>query len=145
MRPRFIILLLALLLPGIAFAQVSKERDVVANGGEYSSAPGLALSWTVGEAAINTGQAANLIVTEGFQQADSDPVGTFEAAFPGDITIYPNPVEDQLTFEVTTPSPVRMKAELYDLNGKLVRQVPAFQTNRSYTGNLDFSELPAGK
>ncbi len=145
MKFKIHILLMTLLLPGFAFGQVTKERDVVANGGDYSSAPALALSWTVGEVAVATQQSSSLIVTEGFQQADADLVGINASAFPGAITIYPNPVQDQLFFEVMTSSPTQMSGEIYDLNGKLVRRISNFKVNRFHQGEIDFSQLPAGK
>ena len=145
MKFKIYILLLTLLIPGLTMGQVTKERDVVANGGEYSSAPALALSWTVGEVAVTTQQSTALIITEGFQQADSDPVGVTDIAFPAKISIFPNPVYDELNFHVTSEAPLRMSGEVYDLNGKLVQRVPTFQSNRSYRGSIDFSHLPAGK
>ena len=139
------ILTCALLLPGLLNAQVSKEREVVANGGDYSSAPALALSWTVGEPAVADYQTTNWIVTEGFQQADDNPVGVWEPTFPGKIVVYPNPVQDQLSFDIETPKPMKVDIQVYDVTGKLVRQVPQFSVNRYHQGSIDLTQLPSGK
>lgn len=137
--------LAALLLPILAFTQVTKERDVVASAGEYSTSPAVELSWTVGDLAVATLQGGSLIVTQGFQQADENMVGIAEPTFPGDIKVYPNPVADQLYFEISSDTPMDLRGDLYDLTGRRVMDIPSFRVNTAYNGQIDLSHLPAGK
>ena len=136
---------LMLLLPALGMAQVTKERDVVAAAGEYASSANLSLSWTAGETAVTTATTASLIVTQGFQQADQTLAGIEEAVFAGEIKVFPNPVQDVLNFEVTSDRSMQMEAELYELSGRKVREVPAFRVQNSYRGSIDCSDLPAGE
>ena len=49
----------------------SLDRSVVATAGNYSTATGISLSWTIGQAGpVQTASTASLILTQGFQQAD---------------------------------------------------------------------------
>ena len=139
------ILIPALLLPFLGIAQMSIEREVTANAGDYSTSPAMELSWTVGDLIVTTQQAGNLIVNQGFQQADNDMVGMPEPVFSGDITVFPNPVTDDLYFRISTDQSLRLRGELFDLMGKRVREIPPFEVNQLYEGRIDFRGLPAGK
>lgn len=145
MKKLFQILIPALLLPALAFSQ-TKDRDVTASAGDFSTAPSIQLSWTVGEVAVNSGQSGNLIVTEGFQQADEDPTDApAPSEFAGEITVFPNPVEDVLNFEIRSRDPLKLRAEVYDLQGQRVLEIPGFRVLSEHRGQVDFTKLPAGK
>jgi hypothetical protein len=137
--------ILALLLPFLTFSQVTVERDVLASAGEYSATASLSLSWTVGELAVTSMQVGNLVISQGFQQADKDLTGIHEISFPGEINVFPNPTTDILYFEIQSESPLQLRAELFDLLGKRVILIPEFRVNQAYEGQLDCSTLPAGK
>lgn len=139
------LLLPLLLLPLLSGAQVTKERDVAAAAGDYSTTASLQVSWTVGEPATDFRQSASLIVTEGFQQADTDPTGVEKPQFPGEISVYPNPVVDILHFEVHGDGHLRLRGELYDLSGRRVKVIPDFTAYSGYRGQVDVSNLPTGK
>ncbi len=62
-----------------------------------------------------------------------------------EIAVYPNPVADQLFFQVQVERPITLRATLFDLTGKRVRQVPEFKVLESYQGQIDMSDLPAGE
>jgi hypothetical protein len=145
MKSRLKFLIPALLLPNLLFSQVTKERDVVGSAGDYSTTPTLELSWTVGEVAVTTQQTANLVVTEGFQQANFGATEIAEDVFPAEIIVYPNPVSDVLNFEVNSKEGLRLTGELYDLSGKKVADIPVFQVDSEYRGTFDCSDLAAGK
>lgn len=134
-----------LLLPFFAFSQVTRERDITGSAGDYSTTPTLELAWTVGEVAVMTKQSGNLIINEGFQQSDQNPTGMTEGLFSGEIVVYPTPMTDLLNFRVRSDKNLELKGELYDLTGKRVMEIPAFQVYSEYTGQIDCSRLPSGK
>ena len=139
------ILLLTLLLPLVTFCQVEKERDVVASAGDYSTTASMEVSWTVGEPAVISTETASLIVSEGFQQADVNLIGIEDAYEPELFMVYPNPVSDVLNFEIESKETMELRGEVYDMMGRCVNTVPLFRVNAAYSGQIDFSQLPAGK
>jgi len=67
-----------LLLSVVCFVVVSANgqsisSSVVASAGGYSEAGEISLSWTLGELAVETFTASELILTQGFQQSKSFP------------------------------------------------------------------------
>ncbi len=145
MKKLLIIPSFLLLIPMIGFGQVTKERDVVGSAGEVSSTGGMEISWTVGEAAINYSENANLIVSDGFQQTDYLTTGLEESGSIEGINVYPNPMEDQLNFEVASNQVQDLSGVLIDANGKVVMQIDQFYAADGYKGQLDVSQLPPGK
>ena len=49
-------------------AQITNEQQVISNGGNYSEAGGMSLSWTLGETVIATFENGGMVLTQGFQQ-----------------------------------------------------------------------------
>jgi hypothetical protein len=49
-------------------AQITNEQQVISNGGNYSEAGGMSLSWTLGETVIATFDNGGMVLTQGFQQ-----------------------------------------------------------------------------
>lgn len=145
MKKLLIIPSFLLLIPMIGFGQVTKERDVVGSAGEVSSAGGLEISWTVGESAVSYSENANLIVSDGFQQTDYLTIGLEELGLLDGITVYPNPMEDQLNFEVASDQVKDLSGMLIDANGKVVMEIDQFNAIDGYKGQLDVSQLPPGK
>jgi hypothetical protein len=39
------------------------------------------------------------------------------------LNVYPNPFDDHLVFEFTSPIPVRARIDIYDLTGRLIETV----------------------
>jgi len=144
MNNKIRILVLALLLPLFSFSQITKEREVTATAGDYAITPSYQISWTVGDVAVNTIQTGNLIVTEGFQQNDINITAISEIEFSGEISLFPNPVNDMLNFEVRSEEDMDLIGELFDATGKKVLEIPRFSVYSAYQGQLDFSNLPAG-
>ena len=138
-------LLPALLLPFLALCQITKERDVTASAGDYSTSPTLELSWTIGEVAVTSATVGNLQVSQGFQQADQNAVGIPETSFLGEIKVYPNPVSEVLNFQVRSEDHLELRAELFDINGRIVKEVPVFQVRNQFHGQIECGDLPAGQ
>jgi len=134
-----------LLVPILSFSQVTKERDVVGSAGNHSSTASMEVSWTVGEVAINASENPNLIVSEGFQQADNEGVGLNEETFSGEISVYPNPVDDELFYEIQTDQSLELTGALFDAAGRKVLEIPRFTVEDQHKGQLDLRGLSPGK
>ncbi|PPK86111.1 putative secreted protein (Por secretion system target) [Neolewinella xylanilytica] len=61
-----------------------------------------------------------------------------------DVTIYPNPTANRLTFSVTSEITGRLEAAIFDFSGRRM-QVNSFnKSTRTFTDNLDVAALPRG-
>lgn len=134
-----------LLVPMLSFSQVTKDRDVVGSAGNHSSTTTMEISWTVGETAVTYSENPTLIVSEGFQQADKGSVGLTEETFSGDISVYPNPVSDELYYEIQADQELELFGGLYDEYGRLIVEIDQFLVNENYKGQLDLTDIAPGK
>lgn len=133
-----------MLIPFLGMSQNTLDRQVIGNAGEYTSTANMNASWTVGEAVVAYATTSNLQVSQGFQQMDAMPVGIAENAFEGEIKVFPNPLVDELNFEIKSMKNLNVQVELFDVTGKLVRALPQLHVVNAYQGKIDFSNLPAG-
>ncbi len=112
--------MIAFLLSGITvYAQ-----EVVSTAGCYGETSSGSLSWTVGEAVVETITDGSNSLTQGFQQ--SRLVVTAIHELPGldfTISVFPNPASDFLTVKVEKNDKLtHLMYLMYDINGKLLLQ-----------------------
>src|SRR5581483_5115121 len=94
--------------------------DIITSAGGYQSNVSGSLSWTMGETIIETGNAPNNFLTQGFEQPTSiiisnvDNVGDPSA----NVTAYPNPSASLVYVTSSSNNPLR--AEVMDLAGQMV-------------------------
>lgn len=115
---------------------------VIANAGDYFSDGTYTLSWTLGEVAIETYTAGNNILTQGFQQPDYDYITiiTEDETENLHVSLYPNPVNQNLFIEYSTDNETDIIIELTDLLGKSVLppvQLCSSETKNRYVLNLE--------
>jgi hypothetical protein len=118
-------LLLAILLCStmLLTAQVQLTPTVIAAGGGYGEGEGISLSWTIGELAVTTLTAGDLVLTQGFQQPfDIDVIGTRDQQVSWGISVYPNPVKDQLRIKFNVETAGDYLLEVQDVTGRIVTQ-----------------------
>ena len=79
------------------------------------------LSYTVGETVIQTAEAMDTLLTQGFQQPDVLS-GTFVDPLMGltAYVLYPNPTSGNLSLELTTEGRREFSAEIVDVHGRIV-------------------------
>ncbi len=110
-----IIILIWFLAGSLASAQ-----QVVSSNGDSKSTAGYEVSWTVGEAVIETLTGSPNTLTQGFHQTRLTVTAVSELLFPGlEIKVFPNPTPDIITIhfsEFIEDS----RYFLYDLTGKLL-------------------------
>ena len=109
---------------GLLFSRATAQEAVVSGGG-YAVAETTSISWTLGELAIETFVAGDLILTQGFQQG-SLLITTVEEITDPDfrLTIYPNPVSDHLIIEVPENQVEGLRFQVFDLSGRLLMTEP---------------------
>jgi hypothetical protein len=111
-----LIIVLILILAG---SMVSAQQ-VVSTNGDSQSAAGYEVSWTVGEAVIETLVGSSTTLTQGFQQTKLTITAVSELLIPGlEIKVFPNPTQDFITVHFSEYIE-GSRYFIYDLTGKLL-------------------------
>ena len=109
--------LILLLLTGFTYGQTQIVKSSISSGGGSAASGNTKLVYAIGEVAIQEQTQGNNHVSEGFVGPDiATLLGVTEYNVLQGISIYPNPVQDQLNirFEISGSYEIY----LYDLNGK---------------------------
>ncbi len=143
MRKVFYVFTLTVLFAAKANSQ-SLSQQVVGAAGNFSVANGNSLSFTVGEAAVQTLTNSN-ILTQGFQQPEKLVVSgvTITNSF-FQLDVYPNPTQDNLFVKLHASSPVTaVTVRLMDMLGRnLFESANSFAENTLIT--VPMKNFPAG-
>ncbi|UCH13382.1 MAG: T9SS type A sorting domain-containing protein [Bacteroidales bacterium] len=111
-------LLLVTVYVAIAGFINSAAQEVITPSASYFETPSMSLTWTIGEIAIETFTSEDIMLTQGFNQADIIITGITEELSPGfNIAIYPNPVKDNFNITIEAEQMQELKAELYSMSG----------------------------
>lgn len=102
--------------------QVSLTPSVVSSGGGYFESENMSISWTLGELAVTTLISGDLVLTQGFQQPFVLDVGISPETMNWGISVYPNPVGEQLRIQFDIQDPGDFLIEVQDVTGRLVGQ-----------------------
>lgn len=94
--------------------------DIVTSAGGYQSNGLGSLSWTMGEPIIETGNAPNNFLTQGFEQPTSIIISNVDDVSnpAANVTAYPNPSASLVYISSSSKDPLR--AEVLDLAGQVV-------------------------
>jgi hypothetical protein len=115
-------LLITSMLSGITLSGMAQSLspEVIGSAGDYFTAAGGSIAFTVGEPMIETFSSTNNILTQGFHQPW--PVITGVSALTGEanVIVYPNPAYQNLTVEWQNMSGGTYHIELYDVLGQKV-------------------------
>lgn len=110
-----IIILIFFLVGSMVSAQ-----EVVSSNGDSKSAAGVEVSWTLGEAAIETLIGSSNTLTQGFHQTKLTVTAVGDILFPGlEIKVYPNPTPEIITIQFSEYIE-NAQYYLFDLTGKLL-------------------------
>lgn len=120
-----------LLVSGLTVLQA--QESINASGGDASGSGG-SVSYSVGQVFYSTTTGTNGSVAEGVQQpyeistvtAIEDDIGINLS-----ISVFPNPVKDCLTLEVKDFELSNFHFQLYDINGRILRneKIASYQTS----------------
>lgn len=146
MNNHFSILLLVLFSTGLS-AQVSLERAVVGSLGQSVTSSSLQVSATAGEAAISTLSGSDLLLTQGFHQAEREDFTSVHIVptVLSDLAVYPNPASGQFWIRVTVPAAQSLRFEVLDANGRRLSNLSRNLSAGIETSlNINAADWPAG-
>ena len=142
---RFIFLGIFLFTGSLLNAQVISHK-VISNGGSFVSNGGYHLASTIGEVSVISYQNSGYFITQGFQQ----PSMLYEPDTPKPdegtiISVYPNPVENDLIFKINIDGITEFTIEVFTFNGisLYVRQLSKLPEGSNYF-TIDFSGYSRG-
>lgn len=141
---KLLFLLLFSLLISSALAGQTVDRQVIAAAGQEGAGAGAQISWTAGEVVTSTLTTGTNVLSQGFHQTNLVVTALDEPAplnDPTEITVFPNPVRDQLNVRIENASGP-LKVTVFDVQGKLLIDESAALTNGTYT--YDFSAFAVG-
>ncbi|MCB2206209.1 T9SS type A sorting domain-containing protein [bacterium] len=133
-----LLILCASVLPATA---QQEHRSTVSPAGETARAPGLSLSWTLGDLATGYYRTPTMQYREGFQSAHLRVTVVEALPEAWNVEVYPNPTQSGLSVDLGTQHPVRALT-LYDLSGRELRTLPVEPAARQ--AQLQLDELPSG-
>ncbi len=135
------LLLLACLLSltRIASSQTLSPEVIGSSGGHYSSGNSQ-LSWTVGEAVINTHSSGNFQLTQGFHQPYIN-ISAFDNLTSGaiNVSVFPNPTDDLIALQISSSG--NYSIQIFDILG---RNLENKKVENSTLIEFDISEYAAG-
>jgi hypothetical protein len=129
MRKSISLLSLMFLTVAALSAQIQLAPSVVASAGDHYVGDNISISWTLGELAVTTLTGGDMILTQGFQQPFDTDVSIKENEVNWGISVYPNPVGDELRIRFETEKPGDFLIEVQDVTGRLISQVQHKQVN----------------
>lgn len=141
-----ILIILIALLPAGIFAQ-SITRQVIGSSGGFASATGQTVSFTTGETVVATYSQSGLILTQGFQQSETQsPNGLNEMHRISSVTAYPNPARDEISIDINADESMDLQIQVLDLQGRMVLPASRMLARPGpNTHRLDLSGLAAGQ
>ena len=99
----------------------AQQLEVIPAAGDFHLHSSGSLSWTLGEAVIETLVSDNFTLTQGFQQSKLTVTAIDVTQIPGiKLSVYPNPASNFLFVEILSDRPGDLQLRLFDLNGKLL-------------------------
>lgn len=121
--PKFTFITVSVLLLSVAmYAQPAKYTSTINAAGGTNTIASNIYEWSVGEMAIvNTGVAANIIVTQGvLQPAQGSGSVSDRSALTDQVSVYPVPTKSSVFLQYNFPVSGSMYYELIDMTGKLI-------------------------
>ena len=110
-------------------AQISLAPSVIASGGGYGENGNISISWTLGELAVSTLTGSDMMLTQGFQQPFDIDVGIDKNEVQWGISVYPNPVGDELQIRFDIETQGDFFIEVQDITGRVIKQEQHRQVN----------------
>jgi len=96
-------------------------RAVIASEGNSTQINQLAISYTVGQPVAGTNSNNRFSITEGFQRGFLEIVTSIpEVLYQPELTVYPNPTQDEIQIEARLPKAMSITAHMYNLSGQIL-------------------------
>lgn len=137
-----------IIIIGLSFsmlsAQIELAPSIISSSGGYGENDKVSISWTLGEIAITTRHGENMILTQGFQQAFNAGTGIQKNEIKWNITVYPNPVHNELYILFDLRESKDLLLEIQDVTGRVLMQEPHQNVNPGDLVILNTSNLGSG-
>lgn len=117
----------------------STSPEVLSTAGDHYDNGSIQLSWTLGEPVIQTISDGSNVLTQGFHQTNLSWASTFELDETITFNVYPNPVVNQLSVEVSVLE-LGSTIQLIDSRGRIIFE----KVINDLTTIIDFSSLSMG-
>lgn len=107
----------------VSIGQIVSGQNVISAAGTTAKVPGYDLTWTVGEPVVSTFTQTPYVLTQGFHQPKYYVIPAVgDNKFSGlKITVYPNPVIDNLLIQTDGIEKYDLKYSVMDINGRFLR------------------------
>ncbi|MEO0472182.1 MAG: T9SS type A sorting domain-containing protein [Bacteroidota bacterium] len=103
------------------------------------------LSYTLGEAVVQTASSGSFTLTQGFHQPEETSVGIDrELAANVDYKLYPNPTRDQLNLELSSDKALDILVSIVDIRGRQVHAPQRMLVQGTALQSFDVSRIAAG-
>ena len=133
-----------MLVPLLGWGQ-SLTPTVIASAGDYFDNGTVSISFTVGEVAVTTLEAGDVVLTQGFQQPfELDVTAVKDQEINWSVKTYPNPVKEQLHVKFTLEKPEDFNVVVMDLTGKKVLVKKFGQVQPGEVRQIDFQNYAPG-
>lgn len=118
------LLTLFIILITLNLSAQSIERQVIGSLGNTFTSSNLIVTSTVGEVAVATNSNANIMLTEGYQQA----IVTVPSSINGlsnfsKLALFPNPTTDIATLDIKANISLSTMVRVLSAEGKLIKQI----------------------
>ena len=144
MKKQLTLLFFAICFSTSIFGQVQLTPTVISSGGGFGENDNLSISWTLGEVAVNTLTGDQMILTQGFQQPFAVAVGLEQEEANRGISVYPNPVGDELQIQFDIEKRKGVILEIQDVSGRVITRVQNEQVNSGDIIYLNTSSFKPG-
>jgi hypothetical protein len=116
-------------------------QEAVVSAGNFHENENLSISWSLGEVAIETFVAGDLVLTQGFQQPTITVVSVEDLpGFDLQVKAFPNPATDILNILIENANEQTVSFRLYDMSGRVLISDKMHSLSRQ----LSFSEYESG-
>jgi len=116
------------------------QNDVIVSGGGTAETTNMNIEFSIGEPIIETTETVDITLTQGFLQPSLTITSIEEDGMLAGISIYPNPVSDELTVQIPVQFTKALQWELLDMNGRILYQSEFF----AGTQTIDMHQFAQG-
>ena len=142
----FSIAMLSILSSGMVHGQVMLQKAVISSGGGTASNSTTNAQITTAQPVTGTASNSQMKAEYGFWTSENPASSIAQVVnVQVGIEVWPNPVSDIATANITLANPSNMDIQLFDVNGKEVKSV--FSGNASsgaHSMEIDLSDLASG-